>query len=137
MDETIGLATASSDVDFFVGGVVVADIAVSPSSLVAIFSAGIVVPLRELVLVPSWRRALVDASDPVLGCFSTRLIVVDVIPLLGQRLHLRWNMEDVFPLPEHLMRKMQSVFPLLEQGCHLRWTMEYVFPVSDQGPSLI
>ena len=76
MGETIGVATASSDVDFFVGEVVVAAFAVSPSSLVAIRAAGIVVPLRELVLVPSWRRVLVDASNPVLGCFSTRLIVV-------------------------------------------------------------
>ena len=84
MDETIGVATASSDVDFFVCGVVVAAFAVSPSSLVAIWAAGIVtgivagivVPLRELVLVPTWWRPLVNASDPVLGCFSTRLIVL-------------------------------------------------------------
>ena len=108
MDEIIGLATA--DVDFFVVGVAVAGFAVSPSSLVAIFSAGIVaiivvpsslvaiwaagivagivtgivagivaglvVLLRELVLVPTWWRPLVNASDPVLGCFSTRLIVL-------------------------------------------------------------
>ena len=80
MGETIGVATASSDADFFVCGVVVAAFAVSPSSLVAIWAAGIVVgivvPLRELVLVPSWRRELVNASDPVLGFFSSRLIVL-------------------------------------------------------------
>ena len=79
MDETIGVVTASSDVDFFVGGMVVAGIAVSPSSLGAIWAvgivAGLVVLLRELVLVPSWRRELVNASDPVLGFFSSRLIV--------------------------------------------------------------
>ena len=80
MDDTSVVATASPDANFFVGGVVVAGIAVSPSSLVAIWAAGIVtgivVPLRELVLVPSWRRGLVDASDPVLGFFSSRLIVL-------------------------------------------------------------
>ena len=80
MDETSVVVTASSDVDIFVGGVAVAGFAVSPSSLVAIWAAGIVtglvVPLRELVLVPSWRRELVDASDPVLGFFSSRLIVL-------------------------------------------------------------
>ena len=63
--------------------------------------------------------------------------MVDVFPLLEQRFHLRWNTEDVFPLPEHLRRKMKSVFHLLEQGCHLRWKMEHIFPVADQGPSLI
>ena len=80
MDETSVVVTASPDVDIFVVGVVVAGFAVSPSSLVAIWAAGIVaglvVPLRELVLVPSWRRELVDASDPVLGFFSSRLIVL-------------------------------------------------------------
>ena len=80
MGETSGLATASPDVNTFVVGVVVAGFAVSPSSLVAIWAAGIVAeivaPLRELVLVPSWRRGLVDASDPVLGFFSSRLIVL-------------------------------------------------------------
>ena len=79
MDETSVVVTASPDVDIFVAGVAVAGFAVSPSSLVAIWAAGIVagivVPLRELVLVPSWRRALVNASDPVLGFFS-RLIVL-------------------------------------------------------------
>ena len=80
MDETSVVVTASPDVDIFVAGVVVAGFAVSPSSLVAIWAAGIVagivVPLRELVLVPSWRRALVNSSDPVLGFFSSRLIVL-------------------------------------------------------------
>ena len=63
--------------------------------------------------------------------------MVEIFPLLDQTFHLRWNMEDVFPLPEPLRRKMESVFPLLEQGCHLRWKMAYIFPVADQGPSLI
>ena len=84
MDETSVVVTASPDVDIFVAGVVVAGFAVSPSSLVAIWAAGIVagfvvgivVPLRELVLVPSWRRELVNSSDPVLGFFSSRLIVL-------------------------------------------------------------
>ena len=80
MGETSVVVTASPDVGFFVGGVVVAGFAVSPSSLVAIWAAGIVagivVPLRELVLVPTWWRPLVNALDPVLGCFSTRLIVL-------------------------------------------------------------
>ena len=80
MDETSVVVTASPDVDFFVAGVAVAGFAVSPSSLVAIWAAGIVaglvVPLRELVLVPSWRRELVNSSDPVLGFFSSRLIVL-------------------------------------------------------------
>ena len=80
MGETSGVAAASPDVDFLVGGVAVAGIAVSPSSLVAIWAAGIVaglvVPLRELVLVPTWRQELVNASDPVLGFFSSRLIVL-------------------------------------------------------------
>ena len=83
MVETSVEVTASSDEDFFVAGVAVAGFAVSPSSLVAIWAAGIVselvagivAPLRELVLVLSWRRELVNASDPVLGFFS-RLIVL-------------------------------------------------------------